>query len=74
MYKIIYYLICENVNNTCNLALKFIINYDLSNFNLLHLLYKEMAKIMIPANKVKTRQINQETLIHVYDPKSFQFM
>ena len=74
MYKIKYCLICENVHNTCNLALMFIINYDLSNFNLLLLLYKEMAKIMIPANKVKTRQINKETLIHVYDPKSFQFM
>ena len=61
MYKIIYLLIYENVNNICNLALKFIINFDLSNYNLLRLLYKEMAKILIPANKVKPRQINQET-------------
>ena len=35
MYKIIYYLIYDNVNITCNLALKFIINFDLSNYNLL---------------------------------------
>ena len=35
----------ENVNNTCNLTVKLIIDFDFSNFDLL--LYKEMAK-MIP--------------------------